>query len=305
MKFSAFAGFNAGFGFSSRPPHGQLIYEAMRDSMGDTYETSFDGLQQARLYAQARCIGDAQYQLDRAANNRNPLKATELLPSLERDYQIAPAYGSTLAERRSVVAARALTTRGPRREAVEDALLTLLGDDFTSYEPTETADVATFPAAPGDVGVFARLGAQKKVFSIDSNVSNTGAPLAVSFTSIGGTDAPIAGETYTVGPDSRDPNIEKITIESVSGSSLTATFSRPHARGTLSVRPHPLWISSKRYSRIVVSFAAATDPETRRKINEVMRRQLRGVSQWCIVSDEGAFRFGHATRARLNATPLA
>ena len=49
---------------------------------------------------------------------------------------------------------------------------------------------------------------------------------------------------------------------------------------------------------------AATDPETRRKINEQMKRQLRGVSQWCIVSNEGSFRLGHVTRARLDCTRL-
>jgi hypothetical protein len=307
MRFSAFAPFSGGFAFSSKPPHGQAIYESLRDSFGSTYEESFEGLQQARLYAQARCLGASQYQLDRAANNRNPLKTTELLPSLERDYQIVPAYGSTLTERRRVVAARAITTRGSRAEAVEDALRTLLGDDFISYSTTATADAETWPPVPGDVGIFARAGVQKKLFRVDVNITRIGALLSLPFTSLGGTARPIRGETYCVSPDSRDPNIEQITIVGVSsdGTELLATCSKPHAAGTLAVRPHPLWISSKRYNRIVVTFAAATNPETRRKINELMRRQLRGVSQWCVVHNEGTFRFGSATRARLNSTRLA
>ncbi len=301
MKFSAFARFNSGFAFSSKPTHGQAIYEAMRDSMGGTYETDFSGKQQARLYAQAMCIGAAQYQFDRAHNNGKASTSTELLPSHERDYQIVPSYGSTLNERRQVASARALVTRGPRREAVEDALRTLLGDDFVSYETTDAGDAITFPSSPGDVGTFTRPGSQKKLLRLDANISLIGVPNTVPFTSLGGTDAPIVGESYTVAPDSRNPNIEKITLTAVTPATITAVFNKPHTVGTLATRPHPLWISSKRYSRIVVTFVAATDPETRRKINEQMKRQLRGISRWCIVQegealgDDPLFGIGDAT----------
>jgi hypothetical protein len=288
VKFSAFARFNGGFAFSSKPTHGQAIYEAMRDSMGGTYETDFSGKQQARLYAQAMCIGAAQYQFDRAYNNRKAATATELLPSHERDYQIVPSYNSTLSERRQIAAARALVTRGPRREAIEDALRTLLGDDFISYETTNTGDAITFPSSPGDVGTFARAGTQKKLLRLDAHVSLIGVLSMVPFTSLGGTHAPIAGESYTVAPDSRNPNIEKITLTAATPTTVTAVFSKPHSAGALASRPHPLWISSKRFSRVVVSPAAALNVETRRKINEQMKRQLRGISQWCIVQ-EGAW----------------
>lgn len=304
MKFSAFARFSSGFAFSSKPSHGQAIYESLRDSFGDTYETSFSGKQQARLYAQAMCLGAAQYQIDRALNNRKAQTATELLPSIERDYQIIPANGSTLTERRQVAGARALVTRGSRSEAVQDSLRTLLGSAFVSYSPTASADAVTFPSAPGDVGAFARAGSQKKLFKITSSVSRVGVEVRVSFISLGGTDAPIAGEEYCVDPDTRHPYIEKITIGSVSSGSLVATFSKPHAAGAFAVRPHPVWISSKRYSRIVTTLAAATNPETRRKINEQMKRQLRAISRWSVVSDQGTFILNSATRGILDATSL-
>lgn len=303
MGFSAFKRFGNGFRFSSKPPVGQAIYETLRDGMGAAYETDFGGRQQARLFSQAMCLAAAQYEAERAANNQDPLTADELLPALERDYQVVAPYNATKAERRRVVSARRLTTRGPRKEAIEDALRTLLGADFLRYEPTELQDIESFPAVPGAVGAFARAGAQKKVFRIVGYVSRCNQPVTVTFESLGGTDAPIIGEEYTVDPDSRCPNVEKIRIASVSGSQLTATFTKPHPAGILATRPHPLLISSKRYNRVIVTVEAATDPETRRKINEQMKRQLRGVSQWCIVQ-EGTFRFGHATRARLNATRL-
>lgn len=305
MAFSGFKRFGNGFRFSGKKPVGQVIYETMRDNMGSTYDVSFDARAQLRLFTQAMCLSASHYETERAGNNQNPLTADELLPALERDYQVVPAFGSTKSERRRVLAARRLTTRGPRREAVEDALRTLLGSAFVAYEPTDMAAAVTWPASPGDVGVFAREGAQKKLFKLNSHVSVTGVPRTMGFTALGGTDAPMAGETYCVDPDTRHPSIEKITIASVAGSSLVATFTKPHAAGALAVRPHPIWISSKRYNRVIVTFAAATDPETRRKINEQMKRQLRGVSQWCIVSNAGTFHFGSATRARLSATPLA
>lgn len=297
MSFSAFKRFGNGFRFSGKPPVGQVIYETLRDNMGSTYDRSFDGRQQARLYAQAMCLSASRYETERAGNNQNPLTADELLPALERDYQVVPAFGASKSARRRVLAARRLTTRGPRREAVEDALRTLLGSAFIAYETTDIADAVTFPSSPGDVGVFARAGAQKKLFQLGAPVSRTGIVVSVPFTPLGGTDAPLVGETYCIDPDTRHPSIEQITIASVAGGSFSATFLKPHTAGALAVRPHPIWISSKRYNRVVVTFAAATDPETRRKINEQMKRQLRGVSRWCIVHSLGTLMPGDAHRA--------
>lgn len=304
MAFSNFNRFGNGFRFSSKKPHGQAVYETLRESMGDAYSKEDGGRQQARLYAQAMCLGAAQYELDRAANNQNPLTATELLPVLERDYQVIPPFDATLGDRRRTLAARRLTTRGPRREAIEDALRTLLGSDFVAYEPTPIADAVSWPATPGSIGTFAAAGAQKKVLRLAAAVSRTGITLTVPFVSLGGTDAPIAGESYTVDPDTRCPNIEKITLISVTGPNLQAVFTRPHASGAIATRPHPAIFSTKRYNRIVVTPAAATNPETRRRINEQMKRQLRGVSRWCIVSNSGTFVLDSPTRGILDATGL-
>lgn len=304
MGFSAFSRFNGGFRFSSRAPHGRRIYEALKASQGDTYEESFDGRQSARLFAAAMSLAAAQYQIDRALNNASPLTATELLGKHENDYQIVPGYQQTLQERRVVADARRKVTRGARREAVEDALRTLLGDDFVAYEVNELADTVAWPSTPGTVGDFKRAGAAKKGFRFAAAVTLTATLRTVAIEAIPGLDLPQVGETYTVGPDSRDPNIERITIVSATSSSITATFAKPHPSGTVAMSPHPVWISNRRQDRIVTTFAAATNPETRRKINEVMARMLRGVSQWCVVSDEGSFLLGDATRARLDCTVL-
>lgn len=305
MGFSAFSRFSGGFRFSSRAPHGQRIYEALKASQGDTYDESFESRQSARLYAAAMSMAAAQYQIDRALNNANPLTATELLGKIETDYQISPGYQQTLQERREIADARRKVTRGARRESVEDALRTLLGDDFVAYETTEASDRVTWPASPQTVGTFKRVGSPKKGFRLTQHVVTTGVAATVTVAAIPGLALPMPGDTYTIDPDSRNPNAERITITAATAGTITAVFTKPHASGAIAMSPHPLWISSQRYSRIVLRFAAANNPETRRKINEIMARMLRGVSRWFIAHDEGSFLIEDPQRGLLDRTVLA
>lgn len=297
------------FAFSSRPSHGESLYRTLRDNFGDTFSVADDGLQQARLYAQAMCLAAAQYQIERAANNKDPLTASELLGVLERDYQVVPSQHATLPERRAYLAAIQRISRGNRREAIEDALRMLLGPDFIEYrtnQPDTTVPpwVFTAPRFPGEVGVFCASGAKKKVFSIDPVVLTTGVPIEVAITPLGGTDMPMAGETFCVDPDPRR-NIEQVTIDAVSGNTITATFTMAHESGTLATRPHPYWISYQRYDYIIVSVAAASDAEKRRKVNDLMGRALRGVSQWGIMHNAGVLTCDDATLGKLDCTPVS
>lgn len=294
------------FAFSSKPSHGESIYRTLRANFGDVFLTDFDGLQQARLYAQAMCFASAQYQFDRALNNRKPSTATELLPVLEHDYQVIPSPHATLNERRDFLTAFQKIGRGNRREAIEDALRTLLGSDFIAYRTTARSDIVATPASPSTPGVFLAAGAKKKVFSIDVAVSVVGSPITVPFTSLGGTDTPLVGETYCVDPDPRR-NIEQVTIAGVGVGTITTIFTHSHEPGTLAARPHPFWSSNQRYSVVVLSHLgkAWNDPETRRKINELMARAVRGVSTWDIISDAGTFVLDDPVRGILDATALA
>jgi hypothetical protein len=215
------------------------------------------------------------------------MTATELLPQLERDWQVIPSRSAELQERRRAVDARRKVTRGPRRESVEDALRSLLGNDFIELRTTSAAEANPWPSNPGSVGAFAGPGAAKKAFRLLDVVSVLNVAHTVGVELLG-TTPPLAGESFTLDPDSRSPSIEKITLTAASSSSITATFTKPHSAGAIAVRPHPLWISNRRYSRIVIAATAARDPETRRLINELMARMLRGVSRWCVIQ-EGDF----------------
>jgi len=291
------------FSFSSRPSHGESIYRALRDNFGSTFSVEGDSLQQARLYAQAMCLASAEYQLERAANNKTPSKATELLGVLEHDYQVVPTPKATLSERRAYLVAVQKVTRGNRREAIEDALRSLLGDDFIEYRTTAREDIVVSPDMHGSHAVFARSGAKKKVIRLDAPVQVRFASSTIPYTALGGTDAPLKGEEFCVDPDPHRAT-ERITIADVTPTTLTAVFGQAHDAGTLAVRPHPLWISNQRVSTIVVSDARSRDPETRRKIHELMSRALRGVSRWQIITNLGGFETDDPVLGLTDSVPL-
>jgi hypothetical protein len=275
--------------YSSRQTHARAIYDVLVAGVGESLDTSPGGLEAARLYATAMVLGSAQYQLDRAGNNRKPLKATELLALLEQDYQIVPAPDATLNDRRRELAARARISKGNRRGAMEYALRTLLGSDFIEYRTVDAASAVASPASPETIGAYLSRQTGKKTFRLMQNVFTVGTPVSVGFDVIGQSQRPIAGETYSFDPDTRSPNIESVTLADVQGTTLTAVFTKPHEAGSIATNSNPAWISNKRYVSVIVTLKAAKDPETRRKINEYMARAARGVAQWEIFHNQGQF----------------
>lgn len=289
---------------SSKPAHGERIYNALRANLGDDYSQETDSNVQADLYATAMCIASAKYTLERAANNSNPLKATELLPKLERDHLIVPNPAVAIEARRANLAARMMLSRGARRENVEDLLRTLLGDDFIAYETTAPADIETWPPSPGAIGNWVEPRVAK-IWKTQSGISVLGSPIGVALESINDSEPFTTGESVCVEPDARG-RPEHVTVTQGFSASIIATFTRAHDPATIITNQRiPLRISNQRYARIVVSAAASIDTVKRRQVNEIMKRVAQDVSIWGIVSDEGTFLLEHATRSRLDATGLA
>lgn len=299
--------FNDAFGlwghleFSSKPTHGRSIFTSLSDGMGESYNVDFNGYQQGRLYAQSICLATAQYQLDRALNNRNPAKATEILGQLEDDFQVTPGPYATLKQRRDFLSALFMVATGNSQSAIEYALQKVLGSDFVSYTHLTASP---WPPTPGTVGIFPKVGDAIKQFSILDAISTIGSPVTVRY-SITPTfgDLPLAGETYVFDPDPRS-TIENVELISVNSTTITAVFTRSHEIGTVATRPYPLWTSSRRYSTVIVSLSAAMDSEKRRLVNEIMSRAMRGVSQWCMVSDIGPLVLDSSTSGLLGYTTL-
>jgi len=301
MPFNDAFGFFGHYAFSSKPTHGRSIYESMSEGMGDSYNQDFNGLNSARLYANAICMATAQYQIDRAFNNRDVSKATEMIGELEKDYQVTPGPSDTLKQRRDFLSAIIMVSKGNSQGVVERALRTVLGTDFISYTHLDTVP---WPVNPNTTSVFGEPGKHMKQFTLDVCIATTDASIQVPYTLVGDSEPPIAGEMYTIDPDPRK-TIEVITIESADSSYFTATFKRSHEPKTVAITPYPFWSSERRYSTVVVSLAASQDPEKRRKVNELMSKISRGVSQWAIVSDQGSFVLDSSTSGLLSGTVLS
>jgi hypothetical protein len=301
MAFNDAFGFFGHYSFSAKPTHGRAVYEAISENMGESYNSDFNSLNSTRLYASAVCIASAQYQLDRALNNRDVSKATELLIQLEKDFQVTPGRLDTLKQRRDFLSALVKISKGNSQGAIEAALSTLLGTDFVSYSHLTPEP---WPSDPGTKSIFGNSGETVKQFKITDCIATTGVPIDVRFSIVGSSDVPIPGEGYIIDPDPTT-NIEKIFIEAVAANVLTATFYRSHEIGALATRPYPFWSSDRRYSTVVVVLSAAQDAEKRRKINDLMARASRGVSQWAVVSDQGSFILDSSTSGILGSTVLA
>lgn len=265
--------------FSKKQSHARAIYDTLIQGSGDSFDTT-DTLEEARLYARSMVLGSAQYQFDRAVNNRNPLKATELLGLLEDDYQIVPAADATLPQRRRELAARMKISQGNKLSAMNAALALLLGSDFIEYRVRPVNQRVVSPDNPETIGAYLAPGYQKKALRLTSPMVTLGAPVTVGYTLIGGSQAPVVGERLSFDPDTRNSNIETIVVTAVGANTLTALFTKPHEAGAIGTNYNPAWISSKRYVRIFVTLEAAKNPEKRRKIHELMRRMARGVTQW-------------------------
>ena len=80
--------------------------------------------------------------------------------------------------------------------------------------------------------------------------------------------------------------VDGTTVWTAANASLCfkATFANAHDVGASVIAGNwPYWWSTQRFALIVVSSAAAVDPESRRKVDTFMSRVARGVSQWAIV----------------------
>lgn len=104
------------------------------------------------------------------------------------------------------------------------------------------------------------------------------------------------GQTVTIQGECT-ASIERVTVEGVSlsaqgtaaeGPCFLATFTQPHDAGaSISTGAFPYWGSYQRCLYVVLTAAAAADRETRRKLDEYLRKAVRGVDSWAILAATG------------------
>jgi hypothetical protein len=177
--FSAFTA--CGFlEFSSEPSEAEKMYEALRHSYDDprtgraTIDTTEGTHQEAKIYGWAGALGAARVTLRAAGNELRPETSYAQLEAHEAKFRMSPAATDTVAMRRVALGAKQKAARGPRFEAVVEALSAIYGSLFVKYCPTPIADAEAYPEDPGasaTPGLFRRPDAIAKSVRILDAVS--------------------------------------------------------------------------------------------------------------------------------------
>ncbi len=278
-------------------------------SLGGNYDVSVGSRAEAWCYATAKRMGHLRYLLEHAGRQIDPTCVSEMMADREREYGIIPGPLDTMPTRRATLAARKMLSRGARRESVEDALRTILGSAFVAYRVTSPGEILAWPTSLGDQPMNLQIpSVPRKLVRITSTVSiGLGAPQSVTYATVDPVSGTLAvGDHVVVDPEISGIT-ETVTVAAATSTTFTATFNNAHTGGFLgSTSPYPLWVSNQRDSLIIITALTALDPETRRKVNELMQRMARGISTWSIVqqtSTNGAGPFVLDT-SPLDATPL-
>lgn len=302
-RFSAFTPFGAGFEFSGDLSHGERFYRQLLSLIGEqSYSTEEGSRMRAWAYAWAMHLARARYTLEHAGYQLDPLKIVEMLPLREDEYGLVPGPKDGIDARRAALAATLLAQKGGDFNNIKNALIALLGDAFVQYIPTAFVDAFLYPTNIGDQPMnLVQPTRQPKLLSLTSAVSiGLGAPQWVRYDVIETPGVPDAdaqpkdvfvGETLTI-DTGNNLHAETITVLDVRELTpglyeLNATFNHPHSAGSVFTNmPFPLWASTKRFSLVVTNAIAATDAETRRKINVLLAKMVRAVSTWNIVQED-------------------
>lgn len=185
--FSCFTGF--GFlEFSGAPSECEKVYNTLVESYRDpktgqmTIDTSVGTHQEAKIYGWACAIAAARVTLRRAQSELRSENSYELLESHERKFGMTPGPNDTVAQRRAALAAKQKLARGPRYEAIQEALRAIYGDLLVAYHPISIGQATALPPNPADwlaPGHFPRPDSVAKSIRILTAVARTNAPTNV------------------------------------------------------------------------------------------------------------------------------
>lgn len=303
--FSAYTAFGL-FEFSSDESPAESIHKALDTAMGGgaAFDIKAGSDVEADNYATAMAIAAARSSLRRAGLNMYGATATEKLPQLEAAYGVVPSRTATIAERRAVLAAKYLASRGSREEAIDNALRAALGTDFVFLYVIPRASVTKWPSTYGATpGLFSRIDIPAKTVKLldpvapDFSVSGVVTVPYENWVTAHNEELLAVSDRLVIEPENPG-GAELVTVTAVAGSgstrTFTATFTKPHEQNcAATTRPTPFGLSTRRHYIVILKTAAAVDNEKRRIANAVMRAAVRGVSTWSVVHEStdgsGAF----------------
>lgn len=275
---------------SAKPSEAENIYDSIIALLGGNYDVSKGSRMDGWAYALSRVLGVARLTLIHAGLQIAPPYVSEMMGLREAEWQIVPGPSDSMPTRRATLAARELLPQGASRQAVIGALQTLLASNFVWYRTTKPSERATWPAALGDQPQNLVLHTvERKRLTITQPISvGLGSPQTVTYAlADAGEPALLVGDKLLVEPTDL-VRAEVVAVTAVTPTTFTATFHAPHNMGsTGTTMPFPAWVSTQRSDLVIVSPAAAIDPETRRKIGDLLERMLRGVSTWQIAAQTG------------------
>ena len=285
-QFSIFA--PSGIRFTRRTPHSERIYDGLRESWGSLFTDDPEAVVNVRAFAQAKCLGAAKEQLERAGNQANPRHVNDLLPKLETDYRLSPGPTDTIQERRAALSAAKVAARGATIDAIEAGIRSLVGDAFVAAVPQLMGDVGTggmFPdtlSPDGNPGNFVKLSDKFKVVQLTTHTLGTW----IGYMRIAGeTDPLLAGEKLCVGP-SDTGSTETVIITEATVTQFRATFTNPHGPGTnCTTAAIPYWISGRRFVYLSFLESFFTDAVLMQRVHAFMTKVAGHALQWAFVHD--------------------
>ena len=290
--FSAFTPYGH-LAFSSQEPPGRAIYDAIQRMQGGNYskDAGEEDPANARFYAWAMAAARVKLELRRAENEWDPATTLSLLPVHESAYGVPKQPGATIAERRAALVARTVLPRGGKFEAIDNGLTALLGSAYLQLIPNSQLLAADYDGWYESAGVTAATFPLDNVvplfLQLNTRIDIVNVEFAFSYSNTDGSALTAGlpfGTSLVV-----DPGIhglrEAITVSSTAGSIGTslATFAHPHEPGARMHSVFPAWGSARRHFVILVT--DPVDSETRRKVNDFMRRIVTGGTTWTIADE--------------------
>ncbi|WP_394847410.1 hypothetical protein LZC95_08085 [Pendulispora brunnea] len=314
--FSLFTPFGM-LDFSSLSTQAEAIYRSMVASLEQGIDMSPGSPDEAETYADAMALARASYTLQRAANSLDPRRATELIPNLERDYDVRPAPSDDLYARRMRLAALQHLPRGGSYLNIRAALNDLLAEDFVAYVVNSGGQTIPDAASVGSVANFQPEGVPPKFLRLLEPITDLNVPLRVAYEpmdAFAGDAVLTTGDAVVVSAEGTS-QAERVVVSDpqvIDGErTFVGTFRTAHDVGSIvTTMDFPSWSGVQRTATIVLRAAAAIDSEKRRRVHELLRRMARAVSTWAIVAPSataptnvtiGPFRLP----ALLGTTPLA
>jgi hypothetical protein len=303
--------------FSGEPSIAERINDALWANVNGGRENfAQDGHMAAKMYADSMGLAWLLQATRRAEANLDPAQAYDLLPALEESYGLVVSETATLADRRAALAVAERIGAGGNVANLTQALADLLGSAFVQLRIPTYAESSVYPASPGNGPGLFGAPSMARVMGKTTTALSTGldgtTPHVIGYTDISGS-APSSlervqkGMSLVVEPEHPDlAERVNVTTATVTGSAtFTATFTKPHPAGVEFVAmPWPYWFSTKHHYLVEVTTSAAQDPESRRKIHDLMRRMVRGVSTWAICGSAGPFTIGSSTLGIIGVTPI-